>query len=453
MAIIFNEEEHAKEIIKNGIQFTSKKHYDLQVVATYLRENGKNDEEIEKELHRIAKMSFSDYNWVKLYKSIDTKVKRSKKNKIRKNPEIIVTQSELDIILAEENLKVRNLMFVCLVLAKYYMSNNHTDKYYVKYNDVDIFNLCDVFVKKSERLELMHYLDKKGYITPTVSMSFEVHYVNENSEVVLKFKPDVDMVYYFEQYLGGLFINCENCGKLAKKTNNKIKYCKRCSKIKKEEAQDRRYKVYLITNTVNGLRYVGRTSQSLNSRFNNGAGYKNCCINYDIEKYGWDKFKTELIKDGLTRDESYELEKIKIEELETRKKGYNISEGGKGEDNFKGFLITQEKELTNKINRKKNNFKDNLIQYKNSAKCDDKYVYYCIENDAYFKGFKTLCRFLKTKEETLKHYISYGKSYYNKTFIKSNKEYNCDKITEEIKKDINSEIFAKIENELNNPYL
>ena len=35
MAIIFNEEEYAKEIIKNGIQLTSKKHYDLQVVATY----------------------------------------------------------------------------------------------------------------------------------------------------------------------------------------------------------------------------------------------------------------------------------------------------------------------------------------------------------------------------------------------------------------------------------
>ena len=324
MAIIFNEEEYAKEIIKNGIQLTSKKHYDLQVVATYLRENGKNDKEIEKELHRIAKMSFSDYNWVKLYKSIDTKVQRSKKNKIRKNPEIIVTQAELDTILGEENLKVRNLMFVCLVLAKYYMSNNCTDKYYVKYNDVDIFNLCDVFVKKSERLELMHYLDKKGYITPTISMSFEIHYVKEDSKVILKFKPDVDMIYYFEQYLGGLFINCENCGKLAKKTNNKIKYCKKCSKIKKEEAQDRRYKVYLITNTINGKKYVGRTGQSIKGLLQNNKLYSQSCIFSDIQKYGIDKFEQELVKDRLTRDEAYNLEMKMINDLKNFDSCYNL---------------------------------------------------------------------------------------------------------------------------------
>ena len=37
MAIVFNEEKYAEDIINNGIQFSSKKHYDLQVAATYLR--------------------------------------------------------------------------------------------------------------------------------------------------------------------------------------------------------------------------------------------------------------------------------------------------------------------------------------------------------------------------------------------------------------------------------
>ena len=77
----------------------------------------------------------------------------------------------------------------------------------------------------------MHYLTKKGYIEPTTKMSSIVNYVNENSEVVMKVVPDETMIYSFEQkYLGGIFINCEVCGKLVKKTNNRIKYCKECAR-------------------------------------------------------------------------------------------------------------------------------------------------------------------------------------------------------------------------------
>lgn len=38
-------------------------------------------------------------------------------------------------------------MFVYLVLAKYYMSINKADKYYVGCKDNDIFKLCDMYVK------------------------------------------------------------------------------------------------------------------------------------------------------------------------------------------------------------------------------------------------------------------------------------------------------------------
>ena len=124
-------------------------------------------------------------------------------------------------------------MFIYLVLAKYYMSNNHTDKYYVGCKDNDIFNLCDMYTRKQDKLDFMHYLTKKGYITPTLSMSSVVNYVNEDSEVVITLIPNIDMVYYYEQYLGGIFINCKACNCLVKKTNNRIKYCKSCaSKIK-----------------------------------------------------------------------------------------------------------------------------------------------------------------------------------------------------------------------------
>ncbi len=231
MPIIFDEIKHAQEVIKNGTQTVRNKNFELQLVANYLREEGYPDNYIEEELHRISKKCFQDYNRIQMYKSIDQKVKRSKKSTLKTAKPVKIYKEEIDTILSEENIKCQKLMFVYLVLAKYYMSNSQSDKYYVGCKDNDIFKLCNMYTRKQEKLDLMHYLTKNGYITPTLSMSSVVNYVKEDGEVVLEIIPDNDMIYYFEkEYLDGIFINCEICGRLVKKTNNRVKYCKECAK-------------------------------------------------------------------------------------------------------------------------------------------------------------------------------------------------------------------------------
>jgi len=231
MSIIFNEREHAKKVIEKGIQTPRNKGRELQLVANYLREQGYNDKQIETELHRISKKSFSDYNKVIMYDFIDRRVKRSKNGTLKSNIPVKITQAEINTILSEENIKYQKLMFVYLVLAKYYMSNNNSDKYYVGCSDTDLFKLCDMYTSRQEKREMVHYLTKKGYIEPTTKMSSIVKYVNENSDIVMEIIPDETMVYNFEkEYLGGIFINCEICGRLVKKTNNRVKYCKECAR-------------------------------------------------------------------------------------------------------------------------------------------------------------------------------------------------------------------------------
>lgn len=231
MPIIFNEREHAKIVIEKGFQTSRNKSFELQLVANYLREQGYSDKEIEEELHRISKRNFTDYNKVQMYDFIDNKVKKSKKGKLKENFPVYITRAEMNTILSESNIKYQKLLFVYLVLAKFYMSNNKADKYYVGCEDNDIFKLCDMYTRKQEKLDMMHYLTVKGYIKPTLSMSSIVNYINEDSEVVMEVIPNEDMIYRFEkEYLGGIFINCEICGRLVKKTNNRIKYCKKCSK-------------------------------------------------------------------------------------------------------------------------------------------------------------------------------------------------------------------------------
>lgn len=97
-------------------------------------------------------------------------------------------------------------------------------------------------------------------------------------------------------------------------------------------SDERKYKIYVYTNKVNGKKYVGQTSRFLRER----AGKNGCQYNKSsrfwnaIQKYGWDNFSPEILYDNLTKDEADELEIKTISDLQTTddKYGYNIALGG-----------------------------------------------------------------------------------------------------------------------------
>ena len=89
--------------------------------------------------------------------------------------------------------------------------------------------------------------------------------------------------------------------------------------------------IYLITNLLNGKKYVGQTRQNLNDRIRQHCNSKiNSGIDAAIKKYGRENFKYEVI------------EEIPVEMLNTREifwiaelnckspKGYNLTDGGEG---------------------------------------------------------------------------------------------------------------------------
>lgn len=91
------------------------------------------------------------------------------------------------------------------------------------------------------------------------------------------------------------------------------------------------YCVYKHTNKSNGKVYIGLTGRKPEYRWNNGNGYKNNPYFYSsIQKYGWDGFKHEIIKNNLTEQEAQELEISLISEFNSTDKnfGYNILPGG-----------------------------------------------------------------------------------------------------------------------------
>ena len=91
------------------------------------------------------------------------------------------------------------------------------------------------------------------------------------------------------------------------------------------------YKVYCHTSPTN-KKYVG-ISVNPEKRWANGEGYiKNYQFYPDIQKYGWNSFRHEILYDNLSIEEAKEKERelIKSWNLTDPLYGYNLTEGGDG---------------------------------------------------------------------------------------------------------------------------
>ena len=96
--------------------------------------------------------------------------------------------------------------------------------------------------------------------------------------------------------------------------------------------------VYLITNTVNGKKYVGQTQRILKQRLKDHRTDKKRTIGIAIKKYGWENFTVEILDECETLEQLYESEKYWIAMLNTKApNGYNMTDGGIG---ISGFTYT-----------------------------------------------------------------------------------------------------------------
>lgn len=100
--------------------------------------------------------------------------------------------------------------------------------------------------------------------------------------------------------------------------------------MEQEIQEAREYCIYVHTNKINGKKYVGQTCQIPEQRWKNGKGYhNNIYFTRAIQKYGWENFQHEIIKNNLSKEEADDIEKSLIKELNTlNPNGYNAKDGG-----------------------------------------------------------------------------------------------------------------------------
>ena len=119
------------------------------------------------------------------------------------------------------------------------------------------------------------------------------------------------------------------------------------------------YTIYLRTNTINGLMYVGQT-KNWKRRENKWkclkSKYSNKYLEEERLKYGLDAFESKILSECDTEEEANELEQRYIKEYNTKyPNGYNMSDGGAGPNNC--YIPDELREKLREVNKgEKNGF-------------------------------------------------------------------------------------------------
>lgn len=125
------------------------------------------------------------------------------------------------------------------------------------------------------------------------------------------------------------------------------------------------YKLYKITNTVNGKLYIGITKLAIEQRW--AKHLKDSIspkypLHYAISKYGQENFTIELLEESINRSHISGLEEPTIQKYDSRNYGYNVAKGGYGGDLGPEALAKRLETIKNWSPEKKAIYKKKLSQ-------------------------------------------------------------------------------------------
>ena len=267
--IIFDEKEYALKLLQNGYIRKNKKLKDIFILAKYFKNQGLSQLQACKEVLRfINKFDDTVYSYIKyqLKKYAIKTVKNAYMNNytLRFNEKIELTEQELKSISELKTIGEKQIMFVLLVLNKFY--SNNVNNFYVSYKDIFGFtklkyqtnNIKNIFsrlinkkyisvvnkYKQAAITKLRHIsIYKRLYFQVNIKPCNNVIYVIRNFDNLMS-----DFAKCMKLVTGNTY--CAICGMPIKQTSNRRKYCRSCWKEYRRKYKTEKQRIYRKRNTV-----------------------------------------------------------------------------------------------------------------------------------------------------------------------------------------------------------
>lgn len=240
MSTVLNEVKQAEFIIKSG-EVGNKPSSTLFILAKYYRQKQElNKEQTFQKLNEFMQNNYKNYNSAKWEDIMEDISKKATKYPMREIDNIGITQYELDMIRTLKNIKYEKLLFTMLCYAKLHNMNSENNNGWVNTSIQELYRIARVSVKyKKDKFLILNDLEQTGLIAfskKNDNLNLQVSFVDMDGASILSVADFRELGYEYLNYIGEEnFIRCSKCGKLAKRTGKRNKYCFKCKKEKQLE--------------------------------------------------------------------------------------------------------------------------------------------------------------------------------------------------------------------------
>lgn len=249
--VIFSEKKDIEKVLTSGEVTQDNVVKVISSLAKYnLSMHNLRDEDNYACITHWLKTHYRYYVETELHSVIQQKIKAAHTYSLLESEDLLIYQSELDVISSSGNIRYEKVLFALLCVAKLQKNifGYNNGKY--KFALTNIFKLARVHIPSTDRSMFMHELYNKGYVHAPFRVDDEQRYVTfisngENDQVVLKVNEDdfAELAYVYENWKnnGVGFTRCELCNKLMQQSKTRPrKYCKECGElVEKENSKER----------------------------------------------------------------------------------------------------------------------------------------------------------------------------------------------------------------------
>ena len=232
--IIFDEKKYAEYLLKNGYKNKKRVCLDNIILVKYFKYLGYSEEEIKNKLRELMK----DFKYLYNSNILEYEVKKAYSLGYKYNlvfdKVVNITQKEIDTINSIDDLELRKILFVLLVIWKF------RDKQKFMISNNNLKKLANVKCKNSVFWDYLHKLHDLGYLKAFVYKCKPYYklYIEEGGNVVLSIKNYDDIIsYYLSIVYPEEYTYCAICDMPIKQTSNRRKYCSSCWKDKELKRQ------------------------------------------------------------------------------------------------------------------------------------------------------------------------------------------------------------------------